>query len=124
MELSRKQEKFADEYVKTGNATEAAMAAYKPKNRNTAHSIGSENLRKPAITAYLERKAAAAAEIVYELSQGAKSEAVRLGAARDLLDRTGYFINKRSNILEESSILIINLVSFSNDQIQNQPDSH
>jgi hypothetical protein len=52
--LTLKQIKFADEYLKTGNATEAANCAYKPKNRNTAHAIGAENLRKPTIKRFIE----------------------------------------------------------------------
>ncbi len=92
--LSLKQLKFTTHYLETGNATEAAMQVYKPKNRNTAHSIGSENLRKPAIRAYLDDKATNAVSMVYKLSQKAKNEAVRLNASRDILDRAGYFVNK------------------------------
>ncbi len=47
--MTRKQLKFANSYIETGNATEAAMQVYKPKNRATARSIGSENLTKPNI---------------------------------------------------------------------------
>src|ERR1700722_15923977 len=88
--LTQKQNKFVQEYLDTGNATEAASRAYKPKNRNTAHAIGAENLRKPTIKAFLEGKANDAASMVYKLSQGAKNEAVRLGACKDILDRAGY----------------------------------
>lgn len=47
--LTLKQRRFANEYLEAGNATEAAMKAYKPKNRAVARSIGSENLTKPNI---------------------------------------------------------------------------
>ncbi len=47
--LTLKQKKFANGYLKTGNATEAAMRVYKPKKRATAWAIGSENLTKPNI---------------------------------------------------------------------------
>lgn len=47
--LTLKQAKFTKEYLKTGNATEAAAKAYDVKNRNTANSIATENLAKPAI---------------------------------------------------------------------------
>jgi phage terminase small subunit len=47
--LTLKQANFANEYLETGNATEAAVRAYKPKNRATARAIGSENLTKPNI---------------------------------------------------------------------------
>jgi len=44
--MTHKQKQFVKEYIKTGNATEAASRVYKTKNRNTAKSIGSENLTK------------------------------------------------------------------------------
>lgn len=47
--LTIKQKKFAESYLNTGNATEAAMQVYKPKSRATARVIGSENLTKPNI---------------------------------------------------------------------------
>jgi phage terminase small subunit len=92
--LTLKQEKFAQEYLETGNVTEAADRAYKPKNRNTAHAIGAENLRKPAIRAFLNEKTRDAVAMVYKLSQKAESEAVRLNASKDILDRAGYFVNR------------------------------
>lgn len=98
--LTPKQVRFADAYLDTGNATEAASRAYKPENRNTAHAIGSENLRKPTIRSYLDTKARDAVAVIYALSQGAKSEAVRLNASKDILDRAGYFVNK-ANIADE-----------------------
>ena len=51
-ELTVKQRKFADEYIKTGNATQAAIkAGYKEK---TARFIGAENLTKPNVKAYID----------------------------------------------------------------------
>ena len=47
--LTPKQRVFTEAYIETGNATEAAERAYKPKNRATAAAIGAENLRKPKI---------------------------------------------------------------------------
>ena len=50
--LTVKQRKFADEYIKTGNATQAAIkAGYKEK---TARFIGAENLTKPNVKAYID----------------------------------------------------------------------
>lgn len=46
---TQKQNRFIVEYLSSGNATEAAMMAYKPKNRAVARAIGSENLTKPNI---------------------------------------------------------------------------
>lgn len=52
--LTIKQKKFADEYIISGNATQAAInAGYSEK---TARKIGSENLTKPDIKAYIDER--------------------------------------------------------------------
>ena len=45
-DLTLKQRKWIKEYIKTGNATEAAMRVYDCKDRESATSIGHENLTK------------------------------------------------------------------------------
>lgn len=52
--LTMKQRKFIDEYIETGNATEAAMRVYDCKDRDSANAIGSENLAKLSYTDFLE----------------------------------------------------------------------
>ncbi len=47
--LTFKQRKFLDEYLKCGNAAEAAMRSYDCKDRMSARNIGSENLAKLGI---------------------------------------------------------------------------
>lgn len=52
--LTRKQRKFAEEYLVDCNATQAAIrAGYSPK---TAKSIGNENLTKPDLKAYIDEQ--------------------------------------------------------------------
>lgn len=52
--LTIKQKKFADEYIKTGNATQSAInAGYSKK---TARFTGAENLTKPNIKAYVDER--------------------------------------------------------------------
>lgn len=54
MKLTERQKRFADYYIKTGNATESARkAGYSSK---TAQEMGYENLRKPHIGAYIEER--------------------------------------------------------------------
>lgn len=54
MKLTPKQKAFADEYLKCGNATEAAKkAGYSEK---TAKEIGAQNLSKLNILAYIEER--------------------------------------------------------------------
>lgn len=56
MNLTPKQKAFADAYIETGNATEAARrAGYSEK---TAKQIGSENLSKPDVSAYIKSRMA------------------------------------------------------------------
>ena len=55
--MTPRQQKFCDEYLISGNATDAAIkAGYSPK---TAKNIGSENLAKPDLKAYIEAQLAA-----------------------------------------------------------------
>ena len=54
VKLTLKQKRFCEEYIKTGNATEAARnAGYKAKS---ARVIGTENLTKPAIIDYIRQR--------------------------------------------------------------------
>jgi phage terminase small subunit len=58
MPLTPKQKAFADYYIETGNATEAARrAGYKGAN-NTLAVTGNENLRKPNVSAYIKSRMA------------------------------------------------------------------
>lgn len=52
MKLTLKQKRFADEYIISGNATEAAIKA--GYSKKTAYSIGDENLKKPEIKTYID----------------------------------------------------------------------
>ncbi|MFK4904192.1 terminase small subunit [Lactococcus petauri] len=54
MKLTEKQKKFCDEYIKLGNAKEAAInAGY---SKRTAKSIGAENLTKPDLKKYIDER--------------------------------------------------------------------
>lgn len=54
MGLTPKQKAFADEYLKCGNATEAAKKA--GYSEQSARQIGAENLSKPSISAYIQER--------------------------------------------------------------------
>ncbi|WP_273750503.1 terminase small subunit [Leuconostoc mesenteroides] len=56
MKLTPKQKRFADEYIKTGNATQSAIEA--GYSKKTARSVGSENLTKPDISEYIAKRIA------------------------------------------------------------------
>jgi hypothetical protein len=52
--LTQKQKLFAEEYIISGNATQAAIKA--GYSKKTAYSIGDENLKKPEIRAYISER--------------------------------------------------------------------
>lgn len=54
MELTPRQKAFADYYLETGNATEAAKRA--GYSENSAKQIGTENLTKPSISQYIAER--------------------------------------------------------------------
>src|SRR3990167_1074175 len=90
-ELTKKQKAFADNYIETGNATQAVIdAKYDVKDENSAAVIGSENLRKLNVREYIEENAGGAASRIVDISMKAKNEAVKLSANKDILDRAGY----------------------------------
>ncbi len=52
--MTIKQKKFCDEYIITGNATQAAITA--GYSKNTAYAMGAENLKKPQLAAYIDER--------------------------------------------------------------------
>lgn len=74
MTLTGKQRVFIDEYLKTFNATQAAIKA--GYSENSARSIGSENLTKPNIKAEIDARLAeitmSANEVLVRLTQAAR----------------------------------------------------
>ena len=54
MKLTEKQKRFADYYIETGNASEAAIKA--GYSKKTAGVIGNENLKKPYIKSYIDEQ--------------------------------------------------------------------
>lgn len=50
--LTVKQQKFADEYIISGNATQAALKA--GYSKKTAKQMGAENLSKPYLVSYID----------------------------------------------------------------------
>jgi len=88
--LTLKQEKFINEVMISGNATDAAMKVYKCKSRTVAKSVWPENLAKPCIKAEIEDRVQIAKDKVFELVQKAKKEDTQLRAAQDIIDRVDW----------------------------------
>lgn len=54
MKLTVKQQRFADEYIRLGEISQAAInAGYSAKS---AHSTGNENLKKPIVKSYIDKR--------------------------------------------------------------------
>lgn len=54
MKLTEKQKRFADEYIISGNATQAAIKA--GYSKKTARFVAAENLTKPNIKNYIDKR--------------------------------------------------------------------
>ncbi|MHC9533153.1 terminase small subunit [Dellaglioa sp. BT-FLS60] len=124
MRLTEKQRRFADEYIKSGNATQSAInAGYSKK---TAQQTGSENLLKPVIKKYVGERmkqlaserimsATEAVELLSSIARGEEKETViissplgaeeftkeadlktRIVAAKEILKR--YPLNDKSSL--------------------------
>lgn len=60
--LTPRQQIFVSEYLKTGNATEAARKAGYKGNDKTLGQVGAENIRKPGIARVIEERQQARSE--------------------------------------------------------------
>ena len=99
--LTKKQQKFVEEYLNTGNGVQSAIKAYDPTTYNAAKAIASENLTKPYIAKILEDAAQGAVIRIEELSKNALNEAVKLNANKDILDRAGYKPIERKDVTSD-----------------------
>lgn len=88
MKLTPKQQKFADKYIKTGNAAQSAIEA--GYSKKAAQVIGAENLSKPMVKSYIEERMAEikskrvmgyaeAVEILTGITRGELKETVVVG---------------------------------------------
>jgi len=88
MKLTPKQQKFADKYIKTGNAAQSAIEA--GYSKKTAQVIGAENLSKPMVKSNIEERMAEikskrvmgyaeAVEILTGITRGELKETVVVG---------------------------------------------
>lgn len=109
--LTIKQKAFADYYLETGNATEAAVRA--GYSKRTASTIGNENLKKPAILAYIDsrmkaadsKRIADADEVLQYLSRVMRGEEKdQFGLDASLQDRTkaAELLGKRYRVFTEN----------------------
>lgn len=84
---TKKQREFIEEYLRTGNGTQAANKAYNPNNNKTAAAIASENLNKPYLQAEISKRLQDAKNMIYTLAMWAEKDEVKLRASQDIVDR-------------------------------------
>ncbi|MBS0955810.1 terminase small subunit [Lactiplantibacillus plantarum] len=94
--LTPKQQRFADEYIKSGNAADAARkAGYK---ENTARVAGAQNLTKLNIKKYIDEQmneiaskrimdATEAVELLTSIARGETKETVYIGTADGVYEK-------------------------------------
>lgn len=73
--MNERQRRFADEYIISGNATEAARKA--GYSERTAYSIGNENLKKPEVAKYIKERTQA----LFEERSMSVAEALAIAAS-------------------------------------------
>jgi len=116
--LTIKQERFIDEYLLTGNGTDACRrAGYSQKSQNCLRVQSTENLAKPNVKAEIERRRAVMAEETQdrrakwvsrleELGVSAEKDADKLRAIEGLFKAEGWLAPEQKEITTfESSFL-------------------
>jgi len=88
-DLTPKQRKFADAYIKTGSAPEAALSAYNCSNRNSARVMGYKARHNPKVRAYLQE------QVLEEtlVDEGVESLRQALKADKVITNRRGEVVN-------------------------------
>lgn len=120
--LTLKQLKFVQLYIETGNATKAAMTAYRCKNENVAAVLGSENLRKPNIACEIEKyrkegglsiqKAINAIDDAYDAEKkGSPDHNVRLRSADMTLKLANAYPSRAQEVHHKHSHLHLEMVN-------------
>lgn len=106
--LTQKQQRFVDEYLVSGNATQAALKA--GYSKKAAKQIGTENLAKPSIKAYIEERSAEIAsakiasarevmEFYSRVLRGEETEEIPMATAQDVVT-----VTKKPSIKDKVSV--------------------
>jgi len=124
--LTIKEQRFADMYLETGNATQAALDVYDigskggNDNYSTAASIANVTLKKAEVMHYLEKEVKSVKKNMLKLALSAENENVQVAAGKDILDRAlgkavsridhtsgGKRINTMSSLSDADLILLV-----------------
>ncbi len=124
--MTGKQKAFADQVLAnpTKPKKKIIMDVYDVTIERAAEVMASENLRKPAIMAYLDKHAVVAEETLYDIMQDSRSKSktfskegaayagVAVTAAKDILDRIHGKATQRIESRSESVIIGIDLSGY------------
>ena len=113
MTLNTRQEKFAQEYWKTGHGTNSAInAGYSKKSAHTQANLLLNNIKvqerikelesqsRDELQQQFSRDAIEARKIMFNIMKSDDApEHVRLSAAKDFLDRAGYKPTDRKSVV-------------------------
>ena len=117
--MTDKQDKFIEEYIRTGNATQSAVYAGYSEKTAKVQGVQLKNRLsheiQDATYKALQDKIPQALSWVTELAEKAESESVRLGAIKDILDRAG--------MKPVEKIETTNIEAMSDVEIQRQIDA-
>ena len=118
--MSKKQDRFVDEYLIDLNATQAAIrAGYSP---NTAQQIGSENLSKPVIRAKIDKAMAErskrtgvnADRVVMELAK------IAFVNAMDVIDQETATVKDDASSDDTAAIQSVKVKTFGEDGLERE----
>jgi phage terminase small subunit len=86
-----KEKKFVKEYIKTGNATEAASKVYDVSSRDVARNIGSQNVAKLSIVGVMEKHGLTDDKLIDTLEEGLNADKeAKIGTIEDYPTRHRY----------------------------------
>ncbi len=88
-DLTPKQKAFADAYIKTGSAPEAALSAYNCSSRNSARVMGYKARHNPKVRSYMQE------QVLTEtlVDEGVKSLRKALRANKMITNRQGEVVD-------------------------------
>jgi len=88
-DLTPKQKAFADAYIETGSAPEAALSAYNCSNRNSARVMGYKVRHNPKVRSYMQE------QVLTEtlVDEGVESLRKALRADKMITNRRGEVVN-------------------------------
>ncbi len=90
-----KQKRWVKEYIRTGNATEAAIMVYSAKNKTTAAVIGSENLKKLNMAESLQALGLTNHQLAKDVREGKDKSTKFFGSRDDFIEIPDYGVRHR-----------------------------